>query len=214
MVRVARKEMRVLVFSDLHGDASLIAEARQRSKDCDLVICCGDITPVHGSTIDAGRKIGRLGAGVVLAVPGNFELPNDLRETCRELGWTDIHGKSFEVGGITFAGCGGGNHGPFKTPYELSEQQFSDILGKLETTMTTASQKRSVLVTHCPPFGAVDEPREGLHVGSRNVREFVERSRPIMHFCGHIHECGGRTESLGETKITNVARQIRLVDLR
>ncbi len=198
--------MRVLAFSDFHGDATLIERLRQESKDCDLILCCGDITPAHGSTVETGRRIGGLGARV-LAVPGNFELPNDMRVVCKEIGWIDLHGKSFEIGGITFSGCGGGNTGPFRTPYELSEQEFGDILAKVSVP------EGFVLVTHCPPMGALDEPRKRLHIGSQAIKEFVEKNKPVMQFCGHIHECGGREETLGRTKVVNVAKQIRIVEI-
>jgi Icc-related predicted phosphoesterase len=199
--------LRILAFSDLHGDQSLIDRVKRESKGCELVLCCGDITPAHGKTIDAGRRIGKLDVRV-LAVPGNFELPNDMRTLCKELGWTDLHGKSFEINGIVFAGCGGGNVGPFRTPYELSEQEFSELLDKLDTS------KPFVLVSHCPPKGFVDEPRQGLHVGSESIRKFVEEKQPILQFCGHIHESGGKEVNLGNTRVINVAKQIKLLDIK
>ena len=199
--------MRVLAFSDVHGDQSLIDKIKQTSRDCDLVLCCGDITPAHGKTIDAGRRIGKLGARV-LAVPGNFELPNDMSILCKELGWTDLHGKSFEIQGVMFAGCGGGNAGPFNTPYELSEHEFKELLDKLDTS------KRFVFASHCPPKGFVDEPRQGLHVGSEAIRYFVEEKQPILQFCGHIHESGGKGVDIGKTRVINVARQIKLLDIK
>lgn len=199
--------MRILAFSDVHGDQSLIDRIKQAAKGCDLVLCCGDITPAHGKTIDAGRRIGKLDARV-LAIPGNFELPNDMRTVCKELGWIDLHGKSFEINGIVFAGCGGGNIGPFRTPYELSEQEFKELLDKLDTS------KPFVFVSHCPPKGFVDEPRQGLHVGSEAMRKFVEEKQPIFQFCGHIHESGGKEASIGNTRVINVAKQIKLLDIK
>jgi hypothetical protein len=180
---------------------------KNAAKDCDLVLCCGDITPAHGKTIDAARRIGKLGARV-LAIPGNFELPNDMSIVCKELGWTDLHGKSFEINGIVFAGCGGGNMSPFGTPYELSEEEFQQLLDKLDTS------KRFVFASHCPPKGFVDEPKQRLHVGSEAIRKFVEERQPMYQFCGHIHECGGKEAKVGNTKVVNVAKQITLLDIK
>jgi len=199
--------LRILAFSDVHGDQLLIDRIKQNAKNCDLILCCGDITPAHGSTIDVGRQIGKLNARV-LAIPGNFELPNDMKTICKELGWTDLHGKSFEINNIVFAGCGGGNIGPFGTPYELNEQDFKELLDKLDTS------KPFVLVSHCPPKGFVDEPRQGLHVGSEAIRKFVEEKQPMFQFCGHIHESGGKEVNLGKTRVINVAKQIRLIDIK
>lgn len=199
--------MLILAFSDVHGDPLLIDRMKNAAKDCDLVLCCGDITPAHGKTIDAARRIGKLGARV-LAIPGNFELPNDMSIVCKELGWTDLHGKSFEINGIVFAGCGGGNMSPFGTPYELSEEEFQQLLDKLDTS------KRFVFASHCPPKGFVDEPKQRLHVGSEAIRKFVEERQPMYQFCGHIHECGGKEAKVGNTKVVNVAKQITLLDIK
>ena len=122
-------KMRLLAFSDVHGDQSIIAKIKQKAKDCDLILCCGDIAPAHGIAIDAARQIGKFDASV-LAIQGNFETPSEMELVCKELGWIDLHGKSIEIQGLLFFGCGGGNIGPFNTPYELTEEQFKEILHK------------------------------------------------------------------------------------
>ncbi|MCS6767784.1 MAG: metallophosphoesterase [Candidatus Nitrosocaldus sp.] len=205
--------IRILAFSDIHGDRALIARLKDTlnasRSGIDIAVCCGDITPVHGSTIDAARMIGNLGVRTLI-VPGNFEMPNDLRTACKELNWTDLHGKYIEFKGYVFAGCGGGNVSPFSTPYELGEDQFSELLGRLRGINRDG---RLVLLTHCPPYGVVDEPRQGMHVGSSAIAGYVMEERPMMHFCGHIHEQGGREGTLGGTRVVNTARNIMLVEL-
>ncbi len=215
--------IRVLAFSDVHGDKMLIARLKDTlnayRSGIDVVLCCGDITPVHGNTIEAARMIGDLGIRT-LVVPGNFEMPNDLRMACKELNWTDLHGKYVEVKGYLFAGCGGGNISPFSTPYELREDQFGELLSKLKGIDgqrsgegDNSSRRRLVLLTHCPPYGIVDEPKQGMHVGSNAIADYVMQEKPLIHFCGHIHEQGGREGMLAETRVVNVARNIKIVDI-
>lgn len=48
-----------------------------------------------------------------------------------------------------------------------------------------------VLVTHEPPYGTLDEPVPGRHVGSRGVLDLLRRYRPRVLTCGHIHESPG-----------------------
>jgi Icc-related predicted phosphoesterase len=48
-----------------------------------------------------------------------------------------------------------------------------------------------VLVTHEPPYGTLDEPIPGRHVGSRGVLDLLRRYRPRVLTCGHIHESPG-----------------------
>lgn len=199
--------MRVLAFSDIHGDQSIIAKIKQKAKDCDLILCCGDITPAHGmTTIDTARQIGKFDTAV-LAIPGNFETPREMELVCKELGWIDLHGKSIEIEGLLFFGCGGGNVGPFNTPYELTEEQFKEILHKFN------ARDKFVFVSHCPSKGFLDKVGSGLHVGSAVIGEFVKEIQPLYQFCGHIHEEGGKESLIGRTKVYNVARQVKVLEI-
>jgi len=199
--------MRALVFSDVHGDQSIIARIKQEAKNCDLILCCGDITPVHGNTVDIARKIGKFDV-TVLAIPGNFEMPDAMDKISEELGWINLHGKSVEDNGMIFFGCGGGNVGPFNTPYELTEDQFSAILQKF------SKKDRFVFLSHCPPRGFLDRTNSGSHVGSPVIADFVNTMQPLHLFCGHIHEQGGKEIMIGKTKAYNVAKQIKVLDIK
>ncbi len=196
--------MKILVFSDLHGDDLLISKVKELSKNVDLAICCGDITPIHGDTSNAARKIGRLDTNLLI-IPGNFELPNILDEVCREHGWINIHGKAFEMGDLVIAGCGGACIGPFNTPYEISEDEFKAILSRIEPIP-------NILVSHTPPFGSTDEVR-GKNIGSRVLREYIEENRPKLNLCGHVHENGGKEVMISNTRVMNVAREVRVIDI-
>ena len=194
--------MKILVFSDLHGDQVLIDKVKEASKDADIAICCGDITPVHGDTIEAGRMLGRLNARLFI-IPGNFELPNILNAICKENNWTDLHGKSFTIDGITIAGCGGAPKGPFNTPYELEEEELSNILAKIDHA--------DILITHAPPKGVTDYTN-GVNIGSDAIRSFVESKQPKINLCGHVHENGGKEGMINATKVMNIARQIKVIE--
>jgi Icc-related predicted phosphoesterase len=201
--------LRILAFSDIHGDKVLIDRLKERVRDekIDVALCCGDITPIHGSTIDTARMIGDLGIRT-LAVPGNFELPDNMRIACKENNWTDLHGKYIEVKGYVFAGCGGGNISPFNTPYELTEDKFREMLDKISDI-----KSGFIMLTHCPPYGVLDEARAGMHLGSKAIADFIKDKKPLLHFCGHIHEQGGNEGVLGSSRVINVARSIKIVEI-
>jgi hypothetical protein len=60
---------------------------------------------------------------------------------------------------------------------------------------------------HGPPHGtALDQIAGGVHVGSREVRRSMERSRPLLALHGHIHEStavsGRFADRVGETICT------------
>lgn len=45
----------------------------------------------------------------------------------------------------------------------------------------------------------------GLHVGSYEIRKFIEEKKPVFAACGHIHEARG-TERLADTFLLNPGR--------
>ena len=62
-----------------------------------------------------------------------------------------------------------------------------------------------VLVTHCPPYGVLDE---GL--GSPEILNFVMKSKPKYHLFGHIHATEGQEFQFGETLCVNVGVNITI----
>ena len=60
-----------------------------------------------------------------------------------------------------------------------------------------------ILVTHGPPYKLRDLCRNG-HVGCRELRKAIQRVRPKLHVCGHIHE-GYGVSRWGDTLIANAS---------
>lgn len=54
-----------------------------------------------------------------------------------------------------------------------------------------------VLVTHGPAFGVLDRNDRGEYCGCEELRAAIERVRPRVHICGHIHEGYGRMDYEG-----------------
>ena len=87
--------------------------------------------------------------------------------------------------GIPFVGISGVNPNQFKI---FKEKKFLD--------------EKSVLISHVPPYGAQDKIFLGMHGGSKELREAVDKYKPILVLCGHIHEDPGITK-IGKTKVVN-----------
>ncbi len=60
----------------------------------------------------------------------------------------------------------------------------------------------TVLVTHEPPYGTLDEVFSGRHIGSQAVRELLMKFHPRLLTCGHVHESPG-VERVGKTVVVN-----------
>lgn len=49
-----------------------------------------------------------------------------------------------------------------------------------------------ILISHCPPWGILDENFHGYHCGSKELKNAIDRVKPRLVVFGHIHEQGGK----------------------
>jgi uncharacterized protein len=134
-------------------------------------------------------------------MPGNHESAQDIADFCNRYGLQDFHGKTLELGGFHIAGLGYSSPTPFATPGEYTEEEMATHLAPF------ADLKPLILVCHAPPYDtALDRIHEGLHAGSRSVRNFIETHQPLHFFCGHIHEAEGKVIQMGTTRAMNVGK--------
>jgi len=197
--------MKLLIFSDLHGD--LGALMRLMDTEADYYVVAGDLAN-FGRGLDRCGPILARHADRVYVMPGNHETAAQIAGLCRDFGLHDFHEQHAQWGRYHVAGLGYSNPTPFNTPGEYSE---AELARKLEGFAGLAPL---VLICHCPPQGtALDQIRPGLHAGSTAVRDFLLREQPEFFFCGHIHEAAGARETIGRTQGLNVGKQGWLLDL-
>jgi len=70
-----------------------------------------------------------------------------------------------------------------------------------------------ILVSHCPPEGCADASPRGIPLGSPGLRAYIERHRPRLVLCGHIHERGGQYAWLPKTPSKPGAPQTLVVNV-
>jgi Icc-related predicted phosphoesterase len=197
--------MKLLIFSDIHGDKAALEKLM--AIQADYYFAAGDLAN-WGRGLDAMGPIMRKHAGRMYVLPGNHESEADVARFCREFGFHDFHGGTIEIAGYHVAGLGYSNPTPFNTPGEYSEQELRGRLNKF------SGLDPLVLICHTPPKdSALDRVAEGKHFGSDAIREFIEREQPPYFFCGHIHEAAGREETLGRTHGWNVGKRGHLLEL-
>ncbi|MEO0184540.1 MAG: metallophosphoesterase [candidate division WOR-3 bacterium] len=189
--------MRILAISDIHGRINYDKKIIDIISDVDLIVISGDITNFGGSkdALTVLRSIREINENI-LAIPGNcdqFEVIDVLRSEN-----INLHGEIREFGGVLFFGIGGSGHTPFKTPQEYSDEEIERILGNYKKR-----DGKQIFVSHAPPFNTkVDKTLLGIHVGSKQIREFIEKNQPDLCLCGHIHEARN-TDKIEKTIIVN-----------
>jgi hypothetical protein len=194
---------RLLVFSDIHNDSRALKKLL--AMEADYYFAAGDLVS-WGRGLDQMGEIMKPRGGRVYVLPGNHESAADIVAFCGRFGFVDFHGGSLEIAGVRVAGLGYSSPTPFDTPGEYSEEEMASRLAKLGDP--------AVLICHAPPLDTpLDRVHEGLHAGSRAMREFVETHQPAYFFCGHIHEAEGVVMQLGATRAMNVGKKGYLLEI-
>ncbi len=192
--------MRILQVSDFHGSVRAAELARDKAGGvaADLIVVVGDITHVGGRG-EAEEILGRLAqAGrPILFVIGNMDLPSILEWSPEGVRAENIHGRLVEHGGWRFYGLAGGVGRGIGTPTEFSDEEAGRLLQSIPQPMD-----KLILVTHTPPHGLEVDLAGSRHIGSKAVREFVERHQPPLVCCGHVHEARAISR-LGRTVVVN-----------
>ncbi len=192
--------MRLLIVSDVHGEAR--QASKLRSVERDVTVVAGDLADCGGSVEEAHEVLEELASHgpPVVWVPGNCDTPV-IVEAPPPRNTHLVHGNRVELLGLVFAGAGGGTYSPFSTPFEVSDEELGSTLEKALEGLEPG--RPLIIVTHVPPAGSgLDRTRTGQYVGSTSVRGLVERVRPLLHACGHIHEAWGSTV-VGSTLAVN-----------
>ena len=189
---------KALCVSDAHADEQALEFLKkflEREKP-ELVLVSGDLT--HNGPIDYAENFLdtiRAASADFFTVHGNMD-PLRVKLFLDAKG-NNIHARRVDWRGFTFAGFGGSPPTPYGTLIEYSEADIYEQLAPLVDAKT-------IVVTHFPPHGILDETRDLKHVGSLSLRKIIEEKKPRAVICGHIHEREGERQAL-LTKIVKVA---------
>ena len=189
--------MKLLLFSDLHSDFQTASKLVELSNDVDIVVGAGDFCIGRRGLEKIIDSLAQIQKPSVL-VPGNSESDEELLKACRS--WKRahvLHGRQVSIGGTTFFGIGGGiPTTPFGSwSYDFSEDEAFELLRDCPPGC--------ILISHSPPKGVLDLSSGGRSLGSQAVRGTVNKKKPDLVVCGHIHGSSGQTDRLGEITVVN-----------
>ena len=200
--------MKILASGDIHGDRDLAERlaVRAEKEKVDLVILCGDLTYAERSTDNIIGPFVKRKKKVVL-IPGNHETVATADFLADLYGVTNLHGYSIKVGDVGLFGCGGANIGMF----QMKEDDIFSLLKKGNDNIKD-SHKR-IMVTHVHPSGTKMEKFSNIFPGSRGVKKAIDELKPDVLLCSHVHEAEGIEEKIGKTKVINVGREGKILEI-
>jgi Icc-related predicted phosphoesterase len=129
---------------------------------------------------------------------GNVDVPR-MWDRYLKPGHHVVDGGTVELDGWTFGFVGGGLRSVYRTPNEMSEEEFR---AKIE-----AVGEVDVLCTHIPPAVPellYDTVARRLEKGSEALLDAIKATRPRYSIFGHVHQPLARRTRIGVTECLNV----------
>ncbi len=200
--------MKILAAGDIHGDQGLAKKLAEKAgkNHVDLVILCGDITQFDQSTDNLIKPFVEKKQKVLL-IPGNHDSFATADFLAEFYGVKNIHGYSVKYDDIGIFGCGGANIGVA----QLEEDEIFDTLKKGFDKVEYL--KKKIMVTHVHPSESKMEKFTEFFPGSKGIKKAIDKLKPDILLCSHVHEAEGIEEKLGNTKVINVGKEGKIIDL-
>lgn len=199
--------MKLLLFSDLHCNNMAANFLLHCVQEADIVVGAGDFCSAHRGLHRIFTVLKNISKPFIV-VPGNNETDNALRQELE--GQPNIfvlHGEGCQIQDIAFFGIGGGiPTTPFgKWSFDFTEHEAFKLLKDCP--------QQCVLISHSPPYGVVDVSSSGKHLGSKTIREQIEKKQPRLVVCGHIHGSQGKIGKIKESYVINAGPRGIIWDL-
>ncbi len=203
-----QSKLKILASGDIHGDTGLAEKLAEKAKkeNVDLVILCGDLTMGERSTSNLIGPFVKRKKKVIL-IPGNHETVATADFLAELYGVKNLHGYSVKYKDVGLFGCGGANIGLF----QLGEKEIFDLLKKGFSKIKYLDKK--IMITHVHPSGTKMEKFTKFFPGSSGVKKAIETFKPDILLCSHVHEAEGIEEKVGKTRVINVGRKGKIIEI-
>ncbi len=199
-----KKKFKILAAGDFHGDSTLAKKLAERAKkeDVDLVILTGDIIGFVETKnllkpfIEKGKK--------VVFVPGNWDTSEAANFLTQLYGVKNLGKHYVKYNNIGIFGIGSPDWQLFpddKKVFNKLEKDFEKI----------KNLEKKIMVSHLHAANTKSE-FSGIP-GNKGIRKAIEKFQPDLFISGHIHEAEGVYEKIGKTKVMNVGRRGKIIEI-
>jgi len=199
-----KKKFKILAAGDFHGDSTLAKKLAKRAKkeDVDLVILTGDIIGFVETKnllkpfIEKGKK--------VVFVPGNWDTSEAANFLTQLYGVKNLGKHYVKYNNIGIFGIGSPDWQLFpddKKVFNKLEKDFEKI----------KNLEKKIMVSHLHAANTKSE-FSGIP-GNKGIRKAIEKFQPDLFISGHIHEAEGVYEKIGKTKVMNVGRRGKIIEI-
>jgi len=148
------------------------------------------------------KALDSLGKPVML-VHGNHEEIRRTQQLCKETKHVHcIHARKYKIHDFTFVGWGGGG-------FSLVDHGLAKFMDRIKID----KKEKIVLVTHAPPYKTAVDNIYGESAGNKTIRKFIEKFKPVVAVCGHLHENMGKMDKIKKTLVINPGSDGRLLEI-
>lgn len=199
---------RILGAGDIHGDEELAQRLACKAKEnnVDVVVLCGDISGPQETTQGLLGPFKQANLKVLL-VPGNHESPATTDFLSELYDVKSLHGYSARYDDIGIFGHGAVNIGMH------ADSENTIFSGLLQAHEYISYLTKKVMVTHVHPNDSLMGSMSRFIPGSDAVRKAISQFQPDILLCSHVHEAHGLEETIEKTKVINVGREGKIIDL-
>ncbi len=95
--------------------------------------------------------------------------------------------------------------------FQLAEGDILSYLEKSHKYIKDASKR--IMVTHVHPAESMMEQFSEFVKGSTGVTAAIEKLKPDLLLCSHVHEASGLEETIGTTRVVNVAKTGKIIEI-
>ncbi|MBI2059211.1 MAG: metallophosphoesterase [Nitrospirae bacterium] len=227
--RTSSPPVRFVAFTDHHASVESIQKVLRLTREsrASFIVCAGDFTIESEGLHPSFKMLSEAGIPIYF-IAGNHEygtICSAVSKAFPVLRYVDLKVDVFgaaEGTRVLIAGLDGTTD--LSPLFGEDQECYGSYLPTLKAQVDPALPV--IFLTHFPPSDTAccglepiwtgslwTVPKDGKRIGSKAVRRIVESLKPRIVICGHFHECFGREDSIGSTRIVNPGPDGMVIEL-